>query len=180
MMYAKSGDEVREWIRDGVSSTKASSETWHRERDAGVLVMPAYGDRLSDAEIDDLVAYVMAIGRIDAPRDTLAARGEERARQLGCFGCHGSGGRLALPNPGSLKGYIPSWNGNDFPELVRDEAEFRQWVEKGVSDRFAGSAFARGYLERASVRMPPFEDHLQPGDVDVLWAYITWLRTADN
>jgi hypothetical protein len=25
--------------------------------------------------------------------------------------------------------------------------------------------------------MPAFKKHLEPGDVEALWAYVTWLRT---
>ena len=39
-------------------------------------------------------------------------------RVLACTGCHGPQGRGSPPNPGSLKGYIPSWDGADYPDLV--------------------------------------------------------------
>ena len=42
--------------------------------------------------------------------------GDTVAERLGCFRCHGSGGRGASRNPGSLKGYIPPWDGHDFAE----------------------------------------------------------------
>jgi mono/diheme cytochrome c family protein len=139
--------------------------------------MPAFGDRLSESEIDDLVAYVMAVSALGMPDDPAVRRGYDRARALGCFGCHGAGGRLAQPSPGSLKGYIPSWDGDDFPELVRDRAEFGEWVEEGMSARFRASPFAREYLDRPPVRMPAYKDHLEPGDVDAMWSYVEWLRS---
>jgi mono/diheme cytochrome c family protein len=96
--------------------------------------------------------------------------------QLGCTGCHGPGGRLALRNPGSLKGYVPSWDGADFPDLVRDSTEFRQWVEHGISRRFESNPLARYFVRRALVHMPPFERHLEPEDVPAMWGYIRYLR----
>ena len=137
MMYSKNTADVRAWIRDGVTASKSQSETWKKERDQGALVMPAFGDRLSKRELEDVVAFVRVMGGELVPEDSLAHHGLERASALGCVGCHGLGGRFARPNPGSLKGYIPSWDGSDFPELVRDKVEFElplnQVVEIGFT-----------------------------------------------
>lgn len=176
MMFAKSREEIREWIRDGATAAKKRSETWRRDRERGTLRMPAFGRRLKPGQIEDLVAFVEAAGGRPEPEDSLARRGLERSRALGCDGCHGPGARFARPNPGSLKGYLPSWDGRDFPELVRDRTEFGEWVERGVSRRFEGNRLARFFLDRAVLRMPAFEKHLEPGDVDALWAYVRWLR----
>lgn len=179
MMYADSPDQIREWIRDGVTARKAASQTWRDQRERGALRMPAFKRRLKAAQIEDLVAFVTAMSEPE-PADPAAARGQARARALGCFGCHGPGGGLARPNPGSLKGYVPSWDGGDFPELVGDRAEFGQWVEKGVSERFDRNPLARFFLRRAVLKMPAYERHLQPGDVDTLWRYVQWTRTPDR
>src|SRR5262249_38479480 len=90
---------------------------------------------------------------------------------------HGYGGRLAPPNPGSFKGCIPSWDEADFGELVRDQAEFAQWVKRGVSDRFRANPAAMFFLTRGRLHMPAFERHLAPGDLAALWAYVRWLRS---
>uniref|UniRef100_A0A832IAK9 C-type cytochrome n=1 Tax=Eiseniibacteriota bacterium TaxID=2212470 RepID=A0A832IAK9_UNCEI len=178
MMYASSPEDVRAWIRDGVTPKRAASATWRSERDRGALRMPAFGGRVSDAELDDLVAFVLASAGEPAPADPLAAHGLARAEALGCTGCHGAGGRLARPNPGSFKGYVPPWDGADFAELVRGRAEFDEWVRDGVSRRFAAHPAARFFLERAVLRMPAYGERLQPGDLDALWAYVAWLRSA--
>lgn len=178
MMYADDAGEVREWIRDGVSAKRARSKTWQEQRKKGALRMPAFRSRLSDREVDDLVAFVLAQSGTPEPEDSLVAHGLERAEGLGCTGCHGAGGRLARRNPGSLKGYVPSWDGADFPELVRGRAEFGEWVEEGVSRRFSTNPVARWFLRRAVLHMPAYREHLAPGDVDALWAYVTWLRSA--
>ena len=130
MMYATNREEVRQWIADGVSRTRAQSETWRKERARGVLQMPAYGDRLTKRQIDDLVAFVLAAAGEARSRGFARARGPRTRRSARCTGCHGDGGRYSRRNPGSLKGYVPSWDGDDWPELVRDEAEFREWVER--------------------------------------------------
>ncbi len=180
MMYAKTPEEIREWIRDGVTRRKAASVTWQAEHKRGVLAMPGFKSRLSEREVDDLVAYVMAASGGREPDDSLAAHGSVRADSLGCVGCHGPGGRLARSNPGSWKGYVPSWDGADFPEVVRDSTEFRQWVQRGVSQRFADNRVASYFLHRAIVKMPAYEGHLAPGDVTALWAYVTWLRAEGS
>lgn len=177
MMYAKTPDEIHEWIHNGVTRKKAASQTWRAERDSGTLRMPAFKRRMNERDMDDLVAYVMAMSGMPEPEDSLSAHGLERAQALGCVGCHGAGGRLAKPNPGSLKGYVPSWDGEDFAELVKDSTEFREWVAHGISDRFKRNRFARAFLDRAVLKMPAFERHLDPGDVPALWAYVQWLRS---
>jgi mono/diheme cytochrome c family protein len=176
MMYAHSEQEVREWIRDGAPREKREDPAWRAERAKGVVRMPAYGRRLSEREIEQLVAFVMAVGALRAPEDSLALHGRDRAEALGCFGCHGAGGRLARPNPGSLKGYVPSWDGPDFLELVSGEDEFREWVEEGVGQRFRTNPVAQFFLKRAPLKMPAYRDHLEPGDMKALWAYVQWLR----
>lgn len=177
MMYAKSAGELHQWIRDGVTQKKSVSATWREQRERGALRMPAFGRRFSERQISDLVAYVMAMAGMPEPGDSLSAHGLDRAGALGCVGCHGAGGRLALMNPGSLKGYVPSWDSSDFTELVRDSTEFREWVERGVSQRFDRNAAAKFFLRRAVLHMPAFRNHLEPEDVPALWAYVQWLRS---
>src|SRR5262249_19783425 len=117
MMYADNAGDVRAWILDGVTPRKRASRTWQEQRAAGTLKMPAFRSSLSAGQVSDLVAYVMAASDSPEPSDSLARAGRDRAKALGCTGCHGFGGRLALPNPGSLKGYVPSWDGADLPDL---------------------------------------------------------------
>lgn len=179
MMFAESPAEIREWIRDGVSEKHAHSHTFQENRERGTLKMPAFKRRLDRRQIEDLVAYVVAMSA-DAPGDPVAARGAERAEALGCFGCHGAGGRLARPNRGSLKSYVPAWDGADFRELVRDRGEFGQWVEHGASDRFRRSATAQFFLRRGALRMPAFERQIEPADIDTLWRYVQWLRSRSQ
>jgi mono/diheme cytochrome c family protein len=177
MMFADDATDVRAWIRDGSTPKRRRSETWKHEREAGTLRMPAFGHRLSAHELDDLVAFVQVSSGAPEPSDTLAKTGLARAGALGCVGCHGAGGRFAIANPGSLKGYVPSWDGADFPELVRDRVEFEQWVNDGRSRRFREQALPSWFLDRAVLHMPAFRRHLAPGDLDALWAYVGWLRT---
>ncbi len=179
-MYARSASEVREWIHDGATPERLNRPSWREDRDRGALRMPAFGNRLSDRQIEDLVAFVMATSGEPTPGSLQAQRGRERAEDLGCIGCHGAGGRFARHNPGSFKGYVPPWDGADFPELVRTREEFGEWVERGVSRRFEKDPLAQFFLKRAILRMPAYHDHLKPQDVDALWSYVQWLRAQDT
>ena len=111
MMYAHDAADVRAWILDGSTPRKRESRRWLAERDSGAVRMPAFRHALRNEQVRDLVAYVMLVSDSPEPSDSLALAGRERVHELGCTGCHGAGGRLAAPNPGSLKGYVPSWDG---------------------------------------------------------------------
>ena len=86
--------------------------------------------------------------------DEQVKQGRSNASRLGCFGCHGPEGRGLIWNPGSLKGYIPGWDGDDFAELVRSDDEFRQWTRNGISDRANANPLARRFLHSQAIRMP--------------------------
>jgi len=180
MMFAKSPDEIRQWIKTGTTEKRRVSGSWQEQRRAGAMKMPAFGRRLEKHQIEDLVAFVRASSGSPEPTDSLSAYGLERADSLGCTGCHGAGGRFARRNPGSLKGYLPSWDGVDFPELVNSREEFGEWVEDGVSKRLAHNPGAQYYLKRAVLHMPGYRTHLAPGDVDALWGYVQWLRSPET
>ncbi len=179
MMYANDATDVREWILEGGTAKKRASTSWQADRDSGALRMPAFKGKLLEREVRDLVAYVMAASSSPEPSDSLALAGLERVRALGCTGCHGLAGRLAPPNPGSLKGYVPSWDGPDFAELVQGEGEFHEWVQDGTSKRFAANPIARAFLARGTLHMPHYRRHLADGDLAAMWAYIQWLRSPD-
>ena len=178
MMFARDPEQIREWISDGMSKARSASQSWKEQRKLGILKMPAFGKILSKSQIDDLVELVTTISQRNIPQDSTSLVGYERADSLGCFGCHGPGGRFSRPNPGSFKGYVASWATADFPELVKNRGEFDEWVNTGISKRMENNPFARFFLYRANLKMPAYKDHLKSGDLDALWAYISWLRQA--
>jgi len=73
---------------------------------------------------------------------------------------------------------VPSWDGGDLPELVRDSTEFRDWVEQGASRRFWRDPIARFFLRRAALKMPAYKNRLGPQGAPALWAYVNWLRSS--
>jgi mono/diheme cytochrome c family protein len=169
MMWNRDESDVRAWILKGRPA--------HREADPGALIkMPAYESRLTPGEVDDLVAHVLAASHFGPIDDEAAALGHEVAYRSGCFGCHGSEGRGLVLNPGSFKGYIPPWDGPDFGELVRDDAELSQWVRNGASDRFLANPIAKRILESQAIAMPAYKDRIGDGDLKAIGAYIAWVR----
>ena len=169
-------ETLREWILDGMPRSVRQDPELREALEAAAIRMPAWRERLSTAEVDDLVAYLRALAGADVPEEPLALTGHTVAERLGCFRCHGPGGRGAARNPGSLKGYIPPWDGRDFPELVLDEAELREWILGGRPQRLQTNPLARFFLDRQAIRMPAFRGRITEEELLALEAYISWLR----
>jgi mono/diheme cytochrome c family protein len=167
---------LREWILDGMPQRVRQDPESRMALEAGAIRMPAWRGRLSHAQVDDLVTYMRAVAAADVPADPAARNGYAIAERLGCFGCHGPGGRGAGGNPGSLKGYIPPWDGPDFAELVANDGELREWILGGRPQRLQANALARFFLDRQAIRMPAFRGQLTEGDLRALETYIRWLR----
>lgn len=168
---------LREWILDGLPQSVRDDPEIQAALDATAIRMPAWRGRLTDAQVDDLVAYVRAASGADLPEDAAAREGYAVAERLGCFGCHGPGGRGAGRNPGSLKGYIPPWDGPDFAELVATGGELREWILGGRPQRLQANPLARFFLDRQAIRMPAFRGHLTEEELRAVEAYIGWLRS---
>jgi len=154
-----------------------SEKVWEvKLRQGAVIHMPAWRKVLSEGEVDDLVAFVKAVSDLETPREEKASAGRDVATRMGCFNCHGPQGRGAMPNARAFKGYIPSWDGADFPDLAHDDGEIREWVLDGRPRRLQDNRLARFFLERQPIQMPAYRGHVAPADVDRLVDYIHWLR----
>jgi len=178
MMYAHNDEDLREYVLAGAPAAKLARPAYRAERDAQLLRMPAFRDELTTAQVDDLIAYLRAASGLLDPSDEVAAKGAEVALAHGCFNCHGDMGIGGLPNPGSLKGYIPGFGGADFDELVRSDDELRGWILDGGIPRLRDDKLASYFLERQRIQMPVFKDRLQPAEVDALVAYVRWLAAG--
>ncbi len=180
MMYAHSDQDLREYILDGAPAAKRARPDYRAEIDAQAIRMPAYKTVVSPAQVDDLVAFLRAAsGLLVPPDDSPAARGADLVAAHGCFNCHGDMGIGGLPNPGSLKGYIPGFGGQDFEELVRSDEERRGWIADGGIPRLRNDPLASFFIERQRIQMPAFKDRLQPAEVDALVAYVRWLAGGE-
>jgi mono/diheme cytochrome c family protein len=175
-MYADNEGEIREWIEDGMPKRLRNDPEQMKLRSGAAIAMPAFRGSLREGEVRALVAYVKAVSDFEKPEDDKAAEGRQVATKFGCFNCHGPQGRGALDNPGSLKGYIPGWDGPDYAELSRNDEEAREWILDGVARRLRDNRLARFFLDRQKIVMPAYRAHLKPEEVDALLAYIHWLR----
>lgn len=173
-MYLKSVDEIREWILFGRPRAHAAEQK-AAHKDA-LIPMPAYEGLLSRSELDDLVQYFIAVSGWSPETPDAAYEGNKIARREGCFGCHGPSGMGGVQNPGSFKGYIPPWQGDEFAELVHDTQELRGWILDGKIQRLWDNPAARHYLEAQIIKMPPYRKQLSEQELDQLVAYIDWLR----
>jgi mono/diheme cytochrome c family protein len=178
MMYVESEDEIREWIMDGHPKRLAHQHDDASDHDNRALLdMPQFRDVLSASQLEDIVAYYKAVAVFD-PMPADVREGHRVAKRAGCFGCHGPGGLVGMPNPRSFKGYIPPWRGRDYEEMVKGEDELRQWILDGRIDRFESNALARHFTGRQVVQMPAYRDRLGEDEIDALLIYIAWLQST--
>lgn len=170
MMYIKKQDEIEDYIKYGYLKGK-------KPKESQLIKMPAYGDKLSEEEIEDLEAYIIAADGYNLPKDEKISKGYEIAIEYGCFSCHGVGGSGGIKNPGSFKGYIPGWLGKDFLELVKNDEELDSWIRKGTIKRFEENKIARFFLKRQKISMPAYGKVLSESEIENLKAYIKWVRS---
>ena len=168
--------EIREWILDGIPARlKEVQEAGQRKP---LVPMPAYRGLVTESELQDLMVYFSAVSNFDVEMPEPAYEGWKLADRLGCFGCHGPGGTGGSPNPGSFKGHIPAWDGDEFAELVKDDAELMEWILDGYPKRLWENPLARHFLEGQVIGMPAYRAHLSATDQARLLAYFQWLRKA--
>jgi mono/diheme cytochrome c family protein len=179
MMYVTNADELREYVLDGMPARRRDDPAYRAEIDAATLRMPAYRPFLTPRQLEDLVAYLRATsGQILPADDPLAFRGAELAIEHECFACHGPLGAGGMANPGSFKGYVPSFWGRDFDDLVRDDAELRQWLVDGKIARIAEHPIGGWFFRRQALKMPAYGHQLKDEEIGALVAYVRWIRNG--
>ncbi|MEM7357342.1 MAG: c-type cytochrome [Acidobacteriota bacterium] len=178
-MYVESVDEVEEFVRFGAPRAWLDDPKVVERLERQRLRMPAYDAVLSDAEIADLVAFACAVEDVEPAGGEAVAVGRELARAHGCLSCHGVEGSGGLANPGSLGGFVPGFVGRNFTDLVRDEAEFREWVLDGTSSRLAANPVVAYFWRRQRLAMPAYRGDLDDEQVGQLWAWVQALRAVD-
>jgi mono/diheme cytochrome c family protein len=179
MMFVKSDAELREYILDGAPHRRLQSESYRAQIDAQAIQMPAFRGWLSAVEVDALVAYLRLVSGMLRPKDEKVTRGEKLATDLGCFACHGEMGMGGRPNPGSLKGYIPGFLGEDFRELVRSDEELMTWLRDGALPRISEHALGRFFFNRQRIRMPAYKRFVSEEDLAAIAAYVHWLADGE-
>lgn len=178
MMYVKDARELRAYVLDGAPRRKREDPEYRAKMEATALRMPAYRDVLGASQVEDIVTYLRAASDQVLPDEKNAARGGELALELGCFSCHGPLGAGGVRNPGSLKGYIPAFWGEDFDDLVRNDEELRQWIDDGAIPRITEHPIGGYFFRRQKIKMPAYGRFLEEAQVDALAAYVRWLRAG--
>lgn len=112
-------------------------------------------------------------------------RGVARARQLGCFSCHGNLGTGGIKDPGLLNLETPAWDGGLYMMYVKNDGDIRNYILKGSVPKISVSNRAEKADEpsggrvveppRAAVVMPSFEDTLCGTDLEDLVAAYKYL-----
>jgi mono/diheme cytochrome c family protein len=166
MMYIKDTSEIKEWI--------LYSKPLNREiNNKGLIKMPRYKGIIKDDELKDLLVYLKVLMGFINIDDSIAMKGYLIAKNLGCFGCHGDYGLGGMPNPNSLKGYIPGWDDEHFDKLVKNDDELREWILKGKINRLK---FINFVMERQVIKMPAYEGYITEDELNALIYYIKWIR----
>jgi mono/diheme cytochrome c family protein len=178
MMYVHDEDEIRQYILDGRPDRLADDPNYRTELEAHAIRMPSYRGTISPADLDLLVAYVRVVSGMVEPSSEPARRGLEVAERMGCFGCHGALGMGGRDNPRSLKGYIPGFMGEDFRELVGDDAGVREWIREGERSEIGRNPIAGWFFDRQTIEMPSFKRFLSDDDVDALVALLRWIQNG--
>jgi len=174
-------NEFREWVVQGASNRNIEERKKFSASDtSGAIKMPAYGSTLSSDQISDLYAYYNHENNFKLPNVGAVAQGVIVAEQHGCFACHGPYGLSGLSNPGSFKGYIPPWEGEDFNELVHDDQELKEWIHTGSLKRISHNLFGKYFLYRQKIHMPAYGDMLNDQEVNDLVSYVHWLSGKDK
>jgi mono/diheme cytochrome c family protein len=179
MMWAKSEQELREYILDGAPQRKRQDPRFKEAERKQLFAMPAFRGFLSDHEVDDLVSFIGASSGLIVPKDEVAAQGQDLAYRLGCFQCHGPMGTRGPGNLGSLKGYIPGWWGRDFHDLVRNDEELRAWILDGQIERLRDNAIARHFIESQRIYMPAYRDFIDDKQLEALIRYVRWVSGGE-
>ena len=173
--YALNDAEAIEWILDA-KPARLKEVDLHAGRKP-LLPMPAYRGKLSDQELSDLMVYFRVVSAFDTNITALAYEGMHEANKLGCFACHGPGGVGGHPNPGSFKGHIPAWDGDEYAEIVRDEGELREWIMDGNPKRLWDNPAARHFLQGQIVQMPAYRSVIADDQLAKIMGYLKWRRT---
>lgn len=176
MMYAQTDDEIREWILDGMPQRMRDDPEEMEEHSEMLIQMPAYRDKISDQGLEDLLGFFKTVAGAQKILDPIVRKGRETALAKGCFGCHGPEGKSPMPNPGSLKGYIPPWDSSDFEELVKNDHELEEWILKGITTRYQKNGLAMHFVTGQKIHMPAYEKHLTKDELEALKAYIKWVK----
>jgi mono/diheme cytochrome c family protein len=186
-------DVLVDWITNGAPASEA------KEHNNLFIRMPAYRDRLTPGEIDDIAAWILsetlkrrmnersktadAAEQRPLTPDEVFVAGDRLARRNGCYQCHGELGQGALANPDSFKSYIPGFQGNDFRKLTAngDREEVLHWINEGRGRAIESGRLgrlAKKFFDQQAIPMPAYRDQLTDTEKELLADYVLLLNKS--
>jgi mono/diheme cytochrome c family protein len=130
----------------------------------------ALGATLLTIGLPSMRSFVLSVE--EAP----AVRGERLAAQLGCFSCHGAGGRGGVVNQKSKSALVPGFAGEQGLAHSKSRADLKSFILEGAPAwRKQDPAYAED-VKWAALRMPAYADVVTEQQVDDLVAYV-WLAS---
>ncbi len=97
-------------------------------------------------------------------------RGVVRARDLGCFSCHGDLGRGGIKDPGVADLVVPAWSGGMYMMYVKNDDDIRHFILKGAVPAVEAKEGSLTGPREAAIPMPPYREALQGSDLEDLVA----------
>ena len=179
-----------------LSRLNASSSRWHAGAIRSRLGVPRAKGGRPDADGKEsflsrrrfarilLVAIaLLTAGLLASPRIIQAywgrrasnpvRRGVARARQLGCFSCHGNLGSTGIKDPGGENLEVPAWSGGMSMMYVESDADIHRFILEGSIPKVESGETAAapgGEPPKAAVAMPSFKSELSGSDLEDLTA----------
>jgi mono/diheme cytochrome c family protein len=99
-------------------------------------------------------------------------RGREAAQRLGCFNCHGPGGKGGLANPGSEGETVPSFHEGTPMMFVSSDNDIREYILDGAPAAKLQRASYRAEMDAQAIRMPAYRGWVGEADVNALVGYV--------
>jgi mono/diheme cytochrome c family protein len=118
------------------------------------------------------LAYPWLRDLIIQPEESAAARGRRLADELGCFNCHGPGGRGGVANPGSRLDEVPSFHEGTPMMFVSSDDDIRAYILDGAPAAKLGRDSYRKEMDAQAIRMPGYRGWVGERDLEALVAYV--------
>jgi mono/diheme cytochrome c family protein len=118
------------------------------------------------------LAYPWSRATVLQLEESDVARGERVANELGCFSCHGPGGRGGVTNLGSQDETVPSFNEETPMMFVKNDNEIREQILDGAPATKRARASYREAMEGQAIGMPAYRGWVKDADVTALVAYV--------
>jgi mono/diheme cytochrome c family protein len=116
--------------------------------------------------------YPTLHGLVVQSEESDETRGRRVAQELGCYNCHGPGGRGGVPNAGSRLDTIPAWNGGTPMMFAHGDQDLREYVLDGAPKSKRDRASYKAEMEGQAIAMPAFRGWIGDADLEALVALV--------